>query len=196
MTRTATIPVPVSLLTTLVLAVVTQDPSLLTQYLPAQPTRAHATAAAPCTPGSGRSVADSAGFTLCLPAHWARDEERRPAYPDVAVVTYREPGAHGITVKVFEVCEPTLRDSAERAERQRRRTLDGYRTLARTSAADRVTTTTGYGVAGHGVRGVDVRFRTAGGASYAVVVTGPEDRWPAQRELSAAVVSGFRVTGG
>ncbi|MFD6492578.1 hypothetical protein ACFV99_33815 [Streptomyces sp. NPDC059944] len=125
------------------------------------------TAPAP-SPGYSRAV-DPLGYTVDVPAGWARDQTQGKLAP---VVTYTAPGGDR-KLMVFEVKEVSVTDSSAQAQ-DIAEGFKGYRYLNRRSGADWTEFSYRYDSRQFGPTGtIDHRFQAADGTPYAIVASGP-----------------------
>ncbi|MET7743969.1 hypothetical protein [Streptomyces sp. NPDC005385] len=125
------------------------------------------TAPAP-SPGYSRAV-DPLGYSVDVPAGWARDQTQGKLAP---VVTYTAPGGDR-KLMVFEVKEVSVTDSSAQAQ-DIAEGFKGYRYLNRRSGADWTEFSYRYDSRQFGPTGtIDHRFQAADGTPYAIVASGP-----------------------
>ncbi|WP_353944271.1 hypothetical protein ABII15_23535 [Streptomyces sp. HUAS MG91] len=149
-------------------------------------------------PSGYREVADAAGFTLAVPDDWSRTESEQGVF-------YTSSDQASL-IQVFTIEEPdsTPLASLRTASKTLSSTNPGYeevsleRTSAPDGASDAVTDDAAELVYAYDSeklaarrKVVDFSFTARDGTQYAVLVAGPDDDWPAQRDRLATVLSRF-----
>ncbi|MFJ6778151.1 serine/arginine repetitive matrix protein 2 [Streptomyces yangpuensis] len=144
--------------------------------------------------GAHETRQDTAGFTIAVPAGWAREELKEGVF-------YRPPDRTAL-IQVFRVSEPELSPLAavRQASTYLRAATRGYQEIGVgpvSGAADAAELVYQYdSEESRGVRrGVERVFVAADGGKWAVLTAGPASEWQVTQEHHAAALAAFRPAG-
>lgn len=144
--------------------------------------------------GTHETKRDAAGFTIAVPAGWAREEVKEGVF-------YRSADRSAL-IQVFRVSEPELSplQAVRQASTYLRGGTRGYQEISVgpvSGSSDAAELVYQYdSEESRGVRrGVERVFLAADGSKWALLTAGPVAEWPVTQEHHAAALAAFRPTG-